>query len=127
MVGFLGGVFGRSFWAEIFCPKMLSENVARKFPEKKLRWSNSLPQSAAQNSPKIETLTFYHIFDFLGGPYFFPQTILGSVLGRAFTRDVESLGGVFGRFLGGVFRRKFSARCPKMLSQDGSQDEEQPP
>ena len=59
-----GGVFGRSFWAEIFCPKTLPKNVARTF----LRGSNPLPQSVPQNCPKIETLTFYHMFDFLGGP-----------------------------------------------------------
>ena len=62
---FLGGVFGRRFWAEIFCPKTLPKNVARKI----LRGSNPLPQSVPQNCPKIETLTFYHMFDFLGGPF----------------------------------------------------------
>ena len=106
MVEFLGGVFGRSFWAEIFCPKTLPKNVARTF----LRGSNPLPQSVPQNCPKIETLTFYHMFDFLGGPLKKLHEQNGARFGAGFYARCW------------VFGRSFWAElfCPRMLPENAA-------
>ena len=115
MVAFLGGVF----WAEFLGGNFLPENVARKCCTKIFKRVKSLAPKCCPKFPQNRNINVLPYICFFGRALiFFSTNVLERILGRAFTRDVESLGGVFGRSFG----RKFSARkcCPKMLPENAA-------